>query len=256
MQFVITKIQHHRWPSSFARCSLAYILSIWVFQIWLEIWKVPRNSLTLKDFCIVWGFIAISNFSERRVMLQMVSWISHYHLVWTREQGSVVDTLVSINYNSSGPLNNILSTRLCPCSVFRPRTRLRMIQMTAVFTGGVPDKTCFTGDQMSWLTPEFLEKEVGGTDSIPCGHTRIGLDNICCQPILKMRLIETNLVQNKRIVYSIVLFLSSPSPSPSSVQMNPKSNNEFKMKTKELTQYSHRLHHYHNPNHRTLTPNF
>lgn len=166
MQFVITKIQHHRWPSSFARCSLAYILSIWVFQIWLEIWKVPRNSLTLKDFCIVWGFIAISNFSERRVMLQMVSWISHYHLVWTREHGSVVDTLVSINYNSSGPLNNnILSTRLCPCSVsIQGPGVLTMIQMTAVFTGGVPDKTCFTGDQMSWLTPEFL------TSKRSCGN--------------------------------------------------------------------------------------
>ena len=151
MQFVSTKIQHHRWPSSFARCSLAYILSIWVFQIWLEIWKVPRNSLTPKDFCIVWGFIAIYNFSERGVMPQMVSWISHYHLVWTREQRSVTDTLLSINYNWSGPLNNILSAPLCPCLVSRPGTSLfTIIQMTAVFTGGVSYKTCFTGDQMSW----------------------------------------------------------------------------------------------------------
>ena len=122
MQFVSTKIQHHRWPSSFARCSLAYILSIWVFQIWLEILKVPHETAWLWRISALCGALKqfISSLSEEWCLLQMVSWISHYHLVWTREQASVTDTLLSINYNWSGPLNNILSAPLCPCLVSRP----------------------------------------------------------------------------------------------------------------------------------------
>ena len=137
-------------------------------------------------------------------MLQMVSWISHYHLVWTREQESVVDTLVSINYNSSVPLNNSLSTPLCQClvSIFSRDQGIRGMFHVHDDTNDCSLYRRRLGQNMLHLRPNVLcwvtEELEGATDSISCGNTRIELDNICCQPILKMRLIETNLiVQNK-----------------------------------------------------------